>query len=112
MPYKFETNKLKIPEKYDRRRKLYQEDRKEILKLYDDGCSIRSIARKFGVARRTISVIVNPEAAEKLRQYIKENHRRFRKSKAYRTEAMLKHRRYKRRLYLEGKLEDPQDESK
>lgn len=62
MPYKFETDKIPMPEGKDRRVKLTPEDKTLILVLYRDGThSQRSLARQFGVSRRLIQFILDPE---------------------------------------------------
>ena len=51
MPYKFETDKKKIPRDKDRRVKLSEEDRQEIKELYPF-ISQRTLAKMFNVSRR------------------------------------------------------------
>lgn len=68
MPYKFDTEKLKIPRKYDKRVKLTEEDRKEIKRLYfKEKIAVRAIARVFKdkCSRSLIRFIVMPEKLEK-----------------------------------------------
>ena len=62
MPYKFETDKIKLPEGKDRRKKLTDEDRVTIFELYAIGnTSQRKLADEFGVSRRTIQFVLDPE---------------------------------------------------
>ena len=102
MPYKSEKIKI-VSTEYDRRRKLTDEDKKEIKELV--GMSIRGIARMYGVDKRLIQFILYPERHEKnladrrekggsMQYYDKEKH----------TESMRKHRHYKQQLFLEGKI--------
>lgn len=80
MPYKFETDKLKIPRELDRRVKLPLEKHQEIRELADKGMSQRKIASLYGVSRRLIVFILFPERLEKLKKnkkqykYPKEKH--------------------------------------
>jgi len=64
MPFKFETENLKIPKEMDRRRKLNDEQRKEIKKLYGK-ISQRKLAKMFNVSRRLIVFIGDPDQYKK-----------------------------------------------
>lgn len=102
MPYKCE--KLKLGE-YDRRRKLTDDQKAYIKKLYETGMySQRQLATQYGVSRRLITFIVSPEAAERARQRIKEHWKDYQQTKEERTKAIRKTRQYKQKLYLEGKI--------
>ena len=99
MPYKFETNKKKIPRKLKRSIKLTDAERQDIRDRHRNGESIRSISRGYAqVCRRTIQFAIFPERAkianensnahrleypssslEKHRGYMK-GHRRYKKS--------------------------------
>ena len=102
MPYKSE--KINLPKKFDRRRKLSDLDKIEIKKAYGK-ISQRKLAKLYGVSRRLIIFIGCPEKQ-------KENLKRRKEtggSKQYydkdkHKKAIKKHRRYKQKLYLEGKL--------
>ncbi|MFW6024990.1 MAG: hypothetical protein ACOCRX_01480 [Candidatus Woesearchaeota archaeon] len=98
MPYLFETNKIHLPKNKDRRRKLTDGQKKEIRKLYGK-YSQRKLAKMFGVSRRLIVFIGDPEKhkanlkARKARggwkcYYDKKKHR----------EQMKKHRKYKHNI--------------
>ena len=103
MPYKSE--KLKLPPNKDRRRKLTDEQKEEIRKIYATGvCGTRPLAKQFGVSRSLIQIIVNPAIAEKKRQRIKEHWRDYRPSKEEWNKIKREHRRYKQELYLQGEL--------
>jgi len=104
MPYKFETDKLKIPKKYDRRIKLSEEQRKEIKKHYGK-ISQRKLAKAFEVSRRLIQLIGEPEKAKRQKELFKirqSDGRYYNKEKE--RKYMLKHRQYKKKLYEENKL--------
>ena len=62
MPYKFQTDKLLIPKEHDKRIKLTQEDKELIKHLYETtDTSHRKLATQFGVSRRLIQFILDPE---------------------------------------------------
>ena len=59
MPYKSE--KMKLSETQDRRRKLTEEQKEQIRKIYKQGtCGTRPLAKQFNVSRSLIQTIVNP----------------------------------------------------
>lgn len=103
MPYKSE--KIKLKGLQDRRKKLTDKQREEIRELYGTGCySLNGLAKRFEVSKKTILLIVNDNSAEKARQYRKENWKEWQSSKEEHREAIKKTRRYKQKLYTEGKL--------
>lgn len=103
MPYKSEQIKLKPHQ--DRRRKLTDEQKEEIRRIYKTGiCGTRPLAEQFGVSRTTIQVIVNPDIAERHRQRNKEHWRDYRRSKEEWAKTQREHRKYKQELYLKGEL--------
>ena len=72
MPYKFE--KKIIPAQHDRRRKLTDAQKAEIEHRYKaGGVSARQLATEYGVSKKLILLIVNPEAKAKNDKYIKEH---------------------------------------
>lgn len=105
MPYKSE--KIKLKGLQDRRKRLTDEQREEIKKLYGTGCySLNGLAKKFDVSKKTILLIVNEESAEKARQYRKEHWKEWQRTGEEWNEVVRNHRRYKQELYKEGKLKD------
>jgi len=101
MPYKFETNKIKLNPLDDRRRKLTDEDKKEIKYLYMKNIggiyhSQRYLARRYNVSRRLI-IFIGDE--EKLKIH-KENCKKRGWKKYYDTEkrriVQKEHRDYKK----------------
>ena len=105
MPYKIE--KIKLKGLQDRRKKLTDEQRKEIKELYGTGCySLNGLAKRFNVSKKTILLIVNENSAERAKQYRKENWREWQGTKEEHREAIKKTRYYKHQLYKEGKLKD------
>lgn len=104
MPYKSE--KLKIQgTMLDRRRKLTEEQKEEIRKKYSDGCvGQRPLAKEYGVSRKLIQIIVNPNIEAKNKQRIKEHWKDYADKQAH-TKAIRETRRYKQELYLKGEIE-------
>lgn len=105
MPYKSES--IKLQGLQDRRRKLTDEQKNEIIELYSTGnWSLNKLAKQFDVSKKTILLIVNPNSAERARQYRQENWREFQRTKEERTKTIREHRRYKQSLYLRGELKE------
>ena len=103
MPYKSE--KIKLNELQDRRKKLTDEQKKEIEELYGTGCySLNKLAKRFDVSKSTILLIVNKDSAERVKQYRKEHWKEWQRTGEERNRAMREHRRYKQELYVEGNL--------
>lgn len=53
----------------DKRVKLTQSDKIEIVKLHTEGIAIRQLSRDFNVSRRTIQFILFPERLEAVKQH-------------------------------------------
>lgn len=68
--------KFRVGKKHDKRRKLTDEEREEIKHLYATGdkenYSQRKLAKMFGVSRRLITFIVDPEKLKADRERLKE----------------------------------------
>lgn len=95
MPHSFETNHIRLTREQDRRVKL-TDDQRLAIRANADGLSQRKLAALFGVSRRAVQFILDPEklagnkAARKARggwmqYYEKEKH----------ALAVKEHRRYK-----------------
>ena len=66
-------DKIKVTSKYDRRRKLTEDDKFEIVRLRKEhNLSQRTLARMFGVSRRLIIFIIDPEKHERAKAQYKE----------------------------------------
>lgn len=104
MPYAHETNHLKLVELQDRRRKLTNEQRTEIIRLRDEGWSLMKLAKKFDVSKAAILRIVNPEYKAKRDQYIKDHWRESQQTREEHTEAVKKTRHHRQELFLKGEL--------
>ncbi len=104
MPYTHEVNHLKLVGLQDRRRKLTDEQKAEIIRLRDEGWSLMKLAKKFDVSKASILRIVNPESKAKRDKYIKDHWREFQQTKEEHNEAVRKTRRYKQELFSKGEL--------
>ena len=105
MPYKSE--KIKLKGLQDRRKRLTDEQRKEIKEMYETGgYSLNGLAKKFNVSKKTILLIVNNNSAEKAKQYRKEHWKEWQRTGEEWNEIVRNHRKYKQELYKEGKLKD------
>lgn len=104
MPYTHETKRIKLTGLQDRRRKLTDEQKAEIIRLRDEGWSLMELARKFEVSKKLILLIVNPESKAKNDDYIKKHWKEFQQTKEERTKAVRKTRQYKQQLFLKGEL--------
>lgn len=104
MPYKSE--KIKIAgTKYDRRRKLTEEQKQEIVKLYESGTmSYQSIADLYGVSKRKVYFIVNPDKELKNKERLKVFKATHKPTKEEWAATVREHRRYKQKLYKEGEI--------
>lgn len=108
MPYKSE--KIKLNDKQDRRKKLTESQRKEIKELYSTGCySLNGLAKRFEVSKKTILLIVNEESAEKAKQYRKDHWKEWQRVGEEHNEAIKNTRRYKQSLYLKGELKEQEE---
>lgn len=104
MPYKSEKIKIEGT-KLDRRRKL-TEDQKDYIRWLreEEGLSQRKLAAMFGVSRRLITFILDPEkekrSKERGKQLRKEG--RYKYTKEQWAEVMKEHRHYKEQLHKDG----------
>lgn len=106
MPYKSE--KIPLPPQYDRRRKLTEDDKFEIVRLRKEhNLSQRTLARMFGVSRRLIIFIIDPEKHERAKAQYKERRQdgRYYDRETHR-KTIKNYREYKHKLYLDGKIKE------
>lgn len=107
-PY-IKAQTIPLGEKFDRRRKLTDEEKKEIKEIYDaGGIGCRKLAAMYGVSRSLIQTIVIPGRAEANRERIKRMWKTYhdKYGQAYYTDRVRSWRQYKYRLYKEGKLKE------
>lgn len=103
MPYKSE--KIKLKGLQDRRRKLEDWQRDEIEHKYSIGCySLQKLADEYEVSKKTVLLIVNPESKRKNDERIKEHWKDYQQTREEHTKIIREHRRYKQKLYKDGKL--------
>ena len=103
MPYK--SSKIRLPQEYDRRRKLTDEQKEQIRKEYSVGdTSWNKLAVKYHVSKRTIGLIVNENSMENMKIYRKEHWKDFQHSREEMTAYAKNWRNYKQDLYLKGIL--------
>lgn len=111
MPYISE--KIRLQGLQDRRRKLTDGQKEKIKELYATNIwSLSKLGAAFGVSKKTVLLLVNPNSAEKAKEYRKENWKEFQPTKEQHTKAIREHRRYKQSLYLSGQLVLKNDEEK
>jgi hypothetical protein len=107
MPYKFE--KKIIPEQHDRRRKLTDAQKAEIDRRYKaGGVSSSQLAAEYGVSKKLILLIVNPEMKAKNDQHIKEHWSDYYDKRKHR-DAVRAMRAHKKDLDERGQLITPSD---
>lgn len=100
MPYKFETDKIKLPRDKDRRIKLTLEQREEIRDNLD-GLSNHALAAKYGVSKRLIQFIRHPERqAKNLADRAERGGWRQYYDKEKNTQSIREHRKYKSAVLL------------
>ena len=104
MPYKHESEHIKLVGLQDRRRKLTDEQKEEIREKREHGKSLNTLAKEYNVSKKLILITVNPESKAKQEKYIKDHWREFRQSQEYCTRATRETRRYKQELMKSGKL--------
>ena len=112
MPRKSEKMKIDNP-KLDKRIKILPSQYEQVKEDYIKLKSLRKVALKYGVDKATISKIVNPNQAERMRQQaikssieLRERIKRDDEYRLKRNESMRKHRKYKDDLYKQGKLKE------
>ena len=91
----------------DRRRKLTDAQRAEILKLHDErGLGCRTIAKMFGVSRSLVRIICIPEVAARVRERVAAHWRKYReqRGKSENARIMREFRGRKYKMYMAGEL--------
>ena len=88
MPYKHEVNHIKLVGLQDRRRKLTEEQKTEIIRLRDEGWSLMKLAKEFEVSKKSILLIVNPKRTiNQHKRKNSENHQNYQRTgNRYRTD--------------------------
>lgn len=110
MPYKSE--KIRLPEALDRRRRLSDADKAEIERRYKaGGCSLQSLATEYGCSKKSVLLVVNPESKARNDRRIKEHWRDYVPEKDERNKITREHRAYKHGLMVQGLLEERDDKA-
>lgn len=107
MPYRSEKI-LICGTQYDRRQKLTPGQRAEIFRRYHtEDISQRQLAREYGVSRRLITFIVDPEKMEAANEGLKRRKAKglYKPDKQKWAATVREHRRYKQQLYNQGQIE-------
>lgn len=103
MPSK--VDKFTVGEEYDRRRKLTDEQRDEIIRKYATGeYSYNKLAKEYNVSKKLIMLIINPESKKRNDERIKAHWKDYVGTKEERAKIAREHRAYKKQLLDEGKI--------
>ena len=105
MPRKSDSVAIKN-KSLDRRVKLTDEERIEITNTYKGGgTSYNKLATEYGVSKRLIMFIVNPDKYEVTKKQFAERQKGGRYyDREKHNKAVKKHRDYKKKLFKEGKI--------
>ena len=103
MPFKSE--KIKLPQEYDRRRKLTDDQKDEIRHKHSTGFySLNNLAKEYNVSKKMVLLIVNPESKRKNDERIKEHWKDYQPTPDERNRIMKEYRQYKHNLHKQGKI--------
>lgn len=111
MPLKYDKMSIR-DKKHDRRVKLSDEDRKEIREKYAKGdTSHNKLAMEYGVSKRLIQFVLNPEKQEVAKRQFAERQKDGRYyDKDKHREYIREHREYKKELFEKGLLTEKEGE--
>lgn len=102
-------DKVKLPEGYDRRKKLDDKARADIIFKYKElGHSLRQLGREYNVDKTAIKCVINPEFKEQILREAKARRAdgRYKQSAEKRKEIMREYRAHKRQALIEvGQLD-------
>ena len=99
---------IKLPRQYDRRVKLSDEQRKEIIIKYNKGTyTYKQLAKEYNVSLRLISFVINPDQYEIAKAQYNERRKdgRYKLSPEYYARAYNNLKAYKRKLLDAGKID-------
>ena len=101
----FQSEKIKLPQEYDRGRNFTDEQNGEIKHKYSTGLySLNNLAIEYKVSKKTILLIVNPESKRKNDERIKDHWKDYQPTTEERNKIMNEHRQYKQKLHKDGKI--------
>jgi len=92
----------RIPEQYDRRKKILKSDIEVIERMYSEGYSIREIAEHFNVHYYTIYRYINPDHKQHQKEITLLWTRTHKLTPEESKKRSAKHREYKRQLSMKG----------
>lgn len=99
-------DKVRLPPKYDRRKRVTPEIRKKVIRLHEGGMATRAITREMdgAITRRTVQYIINPNIYARLLTACKKRREdgRYKETTLQRKLIMREHRAYKRNLLEKG----------
>lgn len=96
------TDCKRIPEKYDRRKKILSSDIETIKRMYSEGSSIHSIAEHFNVCYCTIYGYLNPDYKNHQKEVVKSWKKQHKLTPEEIKKKNAEHRHYKRQLSIKG----------
>lgn len=105
----YKSEKIKLSETQDRRRKLTDKQREEIRNKYSTGLySQRTLAKEYSVSRRLITFILDEDKQKRNSELLKERKLdgRYKPTKEEWAKTVREYRRYKQELYLKGELKE------
>jgi hypothetical protein len=106
MSYKFEIARIPMPRDKDRRVKLTDQERQEIIDL-QGVMGAQKTGKMYGVSKRLVQFIRDPEKlAENIRRKMERGGSSIYYDKIKNTEAMRRHRRYKASVLKETMTKD------
>ncbi len=98
-------DRIPVGSKHDGRRRITDDQKLQMKKLYEMGKSIHEITRIVGCSRRSVQYVIFPERLAIVKQQAKEAKRwEPYNTKDIRREVMRKYRAKKRALLAEGKI--------
>ena len=102
------VDRYAVGQEHDKRRKLTEEEKEEIRELYTKGgWSHKTLSERYKVSKSLITIVLNPNRAEKVKNRVKEHWRDYQQHGKEWAETMQKHRRHKKELLETGeKLPD------
>lgn len=101
MAYLWETQRIKLPERYDRRRTITPAARERAKKLLKTGKhTLTAIAERTGMSIASVYFIANPKMCKQEKNNARERMREYNRTvpTKYKTDKMREHRRYKQEI--------------
>ena len=97
------VDKYATGQAHDRRLKLTEEQKEEIRELYTKGgWSHKTLAERYKVSKSLITIVLNPDRYEKVKNRIKEHWKDYQQHGEEWAITMRNHRQYKKKLLEAG----------